>query len=111
MPWTDTQRTDIATRVKRMGAEIISAKGRTHYGIATCVCSLADAVLNQRPTIVCVSTPLEGEYGITGVSLSVPSIVGVNGVERRLEERWSDDEFAKLQDAAVKLKNALAALG
>lgn len=111
LPWTETQRTDIAARVKRMGAEIIASKGRTHYGIATCVCSLADAVLNQRPTIVCVSTPLEGEYGIRGVSLSVPSIVGVNGVERRLEERWSDEEFAQLKDAAAKLKNALAVLG
>ena len=30
-----------------MGAEIISAKGRTHYGIATCVCYLADSILNQ----------------------------------------------------------------
>lgn len=86
-----------------MVAEIISEKGKTHYGIATCVCSLADAVLNQRLTIVSVSTPLQGEYGVNGVSLSVPSIIGVNGVEKRLEERWSDDEFRRFRESAVKL--------
>ena len=68
-------------------ATIIKGKGRTHYGIATCVCYLAEAVLNQRLTIAPVSTMFQGEYGIEDVCLSVPSIIGVNGVEKRLEER------------------------
>ena len=76
IPWDGTVRVSIAERTRNMGAEIIKAKGRTHYGIATCVCHLADAVLNQRPTIASVSSPLMGEHGVRGVSLSVPSVVG-----------------------------------
>ena len=102
--WDDAVREQVRKKVRQQGAEIIRAKGKTHYGIATCVCFLADAVLNQRLTISTVSSPFHGEYGIEGVSLSVPSIVGVNGVERRLEERWSEEEYAKFCETAEKLK-------
>lgn len=107
LPWSVDQKEEIYNQVKNMGAEIIADKGKTHYGIATCVCSLADAVLNQRLTVAPVTSPLQGEYGIEGVSLSIPSIVGVNGVEHRLEEKWTKEERRRLQDCADKLKRAL----
>ena len=107
LPWGADQKEEIYNQVKNMGAEIIADKGKTHYGIATCVCSLADAVLNQRLTVAPVTSPLQGEYGIEGVSLSIPSIVGVNGVEHRLEEKWTKEERRRLQDCADKLKRAL----
>lgn len=104
LPWGEEQRAAIYGKVKSMGAEIIAAKGKTHYGIATCVCSLADAVLNQRLAIAPVSTPLQGEYGIEGVSMSLPSIIGVNGVEKRLKEHWSDGEYNAFKESANRLK-------
>lgn len=107
LEWGEEQKIEIYNRVKRMGADIISAKGRTHYGIATCVCSLADAVLNQRLTIAPVTTPIQGEYGLSGVALSIPSIIGVNGVETRLEEKWEGEEYEKLRQSAEKMKAAL----
>lgn len=63
--------------------------------------------MNQRLTIAPVSTVFQGEYGIRDVCLSVPSIIGVNGVEKRLEERWSEEEFSKFQQAAQKMKGVL----
>ena len=60
--WNDEIKKQISQQTKVMGSEIICAKGRTHYGIATCVCQLADAVINQRPTIVSVSSVLMGEH-------------------------------------------------
>ena len=96
--------------VKEMGATIISAKGRTHYGIATCVCSLADAILNQRLTIAPVTSPLHGEYGIRNVSISIPSIIGVNGVEHHLEEKWNKEEIEKLHISANRMKETLERL-
>ena len=93
-----------------MGATIIAAKGRTHYGIATCVCSLADAILNQRLTIAPITSPLRGEYGINDVSISIPSIIGVNGVEKRLEERWASEEFNRFKTAAAKMAGVLKQL-
>jgi len=111
LEWGDKQREEIYKKVRTMGADIISAKGRTHYGIATCVCSLADAVLNQRLTIAPVTTPVQGEYGLEGVALSLPSIIGVNGVETRLEEKWQSDEYEKLHQSAEKMKAALESIG
>ena len=103
-------RKDISDKVREMGATIIKGKGRTHYGIATCVCYLAEAVLNQRLTIAPVSTMFQGEYGIEDVCLSVPSIIGVNGVEKRLEERWAEEEFLAFRQAAEKMRNVLKTL-
>ncbi len=107
LEWGEEEKNELYTTVKNMGAEIIGAKGRTHYGIATCVCSLADAVLNQRLTIAPVSSPMRGEYGIRDVAISVPSIVGVNGVERRLEEKLTADELEKLRASAAKMRETL----
>ena len=103
LPWGDAQKDDLYNQVLNMGATIIKAKGKTHYGIATCVCSLADAVLNQRLTIAPVTSTLQGEYGIEDVALCLPSILGVNGVEHRLEERWTEDERRKLDVSAQRL--------
>ena len=107
LPWGDRQKDAIFSSVRNMGAEIIAAKGRTYYGIATCVCSIADAVLNQRLTIAPVTSPLQGEYGIEGAALSVPSIIGVNGVEHRLEEKWTDQERESLFMSAQKIKGVI----
>ncbi|MBQ9079596.1 MAG: L-lactate dehydrogenase [Clostridia bacterium] len=111
LAWGHAEKDTIADRVKTMGAEIIAAKGKTHYGIATCVGSLADAVLNQRLTIASVSTTLQGEYGVCDVALSIPSIIGVNGVERRLEENWDTDELSAFRQSAITLKNKIDELG
>lgn len=110
LEWGQRQKDELYNQVKNMGAEIIKDKGKTHYGIATCVCSLADAVLNQRLTIAPVTSPLEGEYGIENVALSIPSIVGVNGVEHRLEEKWLKDERLKLRQSADILQETLRRL-
>lgn len=97
-------------KVRGLGSEIISGKGKTHYGIATCVCFIADAILNQRLTIAPVTSVLHGEYGVTDVALSVPSIIGVNGIERRLEEQWSKFELKRFHAAALKINAFLKAL-
>ncbi len=108
--WDEEIRTEMARSVRGLGAEIIRDKGKTHYGIATCVCYIADAILNQRQTIAPVTSVLRGEYGIEDVSLSVPSIIGGSGVERRLEERWAEDEYARFKETAIALKEVVRKL-
>ena len=101
--WTEDDKNQVAERVLSMGADIIARKGKTHYGIATCVCFLTDIIINKRQNIASVTSPLCGEYGISGVALSLPSIIGANGVERRLEEHWSDKEIDAMRCSAKKL--------
>lgn len=105
--WNENKKIEIDTAVKNMGSEIIRTKQRTHYGIATCVCLLADAIINQRLTIASVTSPMQGEYGVNDVSMSVPSIIGVNGVEKRLEENWSNLEYDKFRESAERLQNTI----
>ena len=105
--WNEQIRNDIAQKTKSMGAEIISAKGRTHYGIATCVCQLADAIINMRPTIASVSSALMGEHGCRGVALSVPSVVGPSGVQQRIREKWAPEEYRGFFDAVGVVRDML----
>lgn len=110
IPWDASVRSEIALKTKCMGEHIIRAKGRTHYGIATCVCYLADAILNQRPMIASVTSPLLGEYGVRGVSLSVPSVVGPSGVQQRIREKWEPEEYRAFLDAAGRVRTVLASV-
>jgi len=110
LEWNKSIRDAISGKTKKMGAEIIAAKGRTHYGIATCVCQIADAILNMRPTIVSVSSVLMGEHGCRGVALSVPSVVGSSGVQMRIREKWTPEEYRGFFDAVEKMRNTLVYL-
>lgn len=105
----DKQEKNILTeKVKRMGADIIQGKNVTNYGIATCVSYLANAILNQYSINAPVSTVFQGEYGIADVSLSIPSVIGGNGVEKRLvDENWDDEEIEQLRKVAEKIKGIL----
>ena len=110
LAWTQTERDQIAETVKKTGTTIISKKGKTHYGIATCVCMLADAVLNQHPTIASVSTPLQGEYGISGVALSVPCRVSAAGAVPFGKAKLTEQELADLRASAETIRAASAGL-
>lgn len=110
LEWDENVRNTITERTKTMGAEIISAKGKTHYGIATCVAHLADAILNQKPTIASVCTILQGEHGVRGVCLSVPSVIGPAGVQQRIREHWEPEEYRGFFDAVEKEREAMAEL-
>jgi L-lactate dehydrogenase len=110
LEWTEELMAQMENDARTMGAQIIKAKGKTHYGIATSVCYIADAVLNQVPTVVPVASPFHGEYGINGVSISVPSVVSGQGVEARLECKFSDAEMDKLLKSAATLKAMIDSL-
>ena len=104
LKFTSAEKEEIALSVKQMGTEIIRCKGRTHYGIATCVCYIADAILNRRATIASVSSVLTGEYGANNVALSLPSIISCNGVEKRIVDHWDDVEIELFKKSAEKLR-------
>ncbi len=101
--WNSDVRNQLFNSTKTMGTDIISAKGCTHFGIATCVCYLADAILNQRPTIASVSSPIPFEKDLPEYALSVPSIVGPTGVQQRVRDQWTEDEYVQFVSARKKM--------
>lgn len=101
--WNESIQKSLFDSTKAMGAEIIEAKGRTHYGIATCVCYLADSILNQRSTIVSVCSPMPFETDVPEYALSVPSIVGPSGVHQRVRDCWKHEEYQQFVLARKKM--------
>jgi L-lactate dehydrogenase len=99
----DKEKHNIEERVLKMGIEIIRGKGRTHFGISSCVSYIANAILNHHSTVVSTTSVFQGEYGIHDVAMSLPSIISANGVERRLVDRLSDAEYIELKETAEKL--------
>ncbi len=86
IPWNDDVKKDLIQQMHEMGAEIIKKKGKTSYGIAACVAYLAEAVIHNQMIVESVTSVLQGECGIKDVAVSVPSLIGENGVEKRLIE-------------------------
>ena len=105
--WNDSIKKDIADKVKNMGASIIKQKGRTQYGIATCAADIVNAILTDKNITIPVSSPMQGEYGIEGVSISYPSIVGKNGIESRINILLSNTEINNLKLSAEKVGSIL----
>ncbi len=87
---------------------IIEKKGATYYGIALSVSHIVSCIVNNTHTMLPVSTELDGTYGLSGLALSIPSLVGSDGVEKVLELPITEAERAKLEKSATALKNALA---
>lgn len=84
--------------------EIIAGKGATYYSIAVVIDQLVQTCLNDSKRIFPVSVPLEGEYGFSGVSLSVPCVIGKDGVEKIIELGLSDEEKEMMKKSVDTLK-------
>ncbi len=98
----------IANDVKNSAYEIISRKKATYYGIAMAVKRICEAIIRNERSILSVSSMMHGEYGIEGISLSMPAIVGKDGVETQVPIQLSDEEIAMLQKSANTLIEALS---
>lgn len=97
----------IAEDVKNSAYEIISKKNATYYGIAMAVKRICEAIVRDEKSILPISSMMHGEHGIEGVSLSMPAIVGKDGVETHVPIQLNQEEVEKLQKSAQTLKNIL----
>jgi len=99
---------DMEELVRQEAFRIIECKGSTSAGIASCTAEIISSIIGDEKKILPVSVPLNGEYGITGISLGVPAVVGKNGAIVQKELLLPDSELKKLQSSANKLKKIMA---
>ena len=90
--------------VRDSAYKIIERKGATYYGIAMAVTRIAKCIVRDEHSVLPVSTALHGQYGIDDVSLSIPSILGKDGVEKVLEIKLNEVELNSLRNSANELK-------
>ncbi|MGQ9559191.1 MAG: L-lactate dehydrogenase [Candidatus Oleimicrobiaceae bacterium] len=86
--------------VRNSAYHIIEAKGYTNYGISQAILRIIEAILRDEHSLLTVSTFLNGEYGLHDVCLSVPCVVGRQGVLRIVEAELTAEEHAALQRSA-----------
>ena len=98
---------EIADNVKNAAYEIIQKKQATYYGIAMSVRRICEAVIRDEKSILPVSRMIHGEYGLDGMALSLPAIVGKDGVEAAVPAKLSDEELAALRKSGETLKAIL----
>ena len=101
----DNAMLEIGESVKNSAYAIIERKGATYYGIAMAVLRICEAVVRDEKSILPVSAALHGEFGIEGATLSVPAILGKNGVEKIVPISLSESELTRLRYSADMLKS------
>lgn len=101
---------EIAEKVKNSAYDIIQRKKATYYGVAMAVKRICEVIVRNEKAILPVSTSMHGEYGIEDVVLSMPCVVGSDGIEIQVPVVLSDEEKAKLQESANILKETIRTL-
>ncbi len=96
--------------VRTSGAKVIAAKRATFYAVAISVCHLCKTLLSDAPTALSVSTLMHGEYGVEDVCLSTLALVSSKGVHGKIMNTLTDEETAKMQLSAQKLKDVINAV-
>lgn len=96
---------EIAETVKNSAYEIIRRKRATYYGIAMSVRRICEAIIRDEKSVLPVSGRMHGEYGIEGVTLSMPAVVGKDGLEGHVPIRLSQMELSALLRSAKTLKD------
>ena len=94
----------IYANVRDAAYAIIESKGATYYGIGMAVRRIAEAIVRDEHSVLPVSSMIQGHYGVDGICLGLPSIVGKNGVEAVLDIPLSTEELGRLQSSAQKMK-------
>lgn len=95
---------EIREQVVNSAYRIIEGKGATYYGIAKAVGKIVECIVKDQHSILPVSVLVDGHYGLHDIYMSLPVILGKNGVEQILDFDLNEEEQAHLENAAEHLK-------
>ena len=98
---------EIFENAKNAAYAIIEGKQATYYAIAAGVIQIARTILFDKRTVLSVSHLLEGEHGIEDVCLSLPVVVGKEGIVEKVKIDISEKEETLLKKSAEKLKKVV----
>lgn len=101
---------EIAEKVRNSAYEIIQRKRATYFGVAMAVKRICEVIVRDEKSILPVSTAMHGEHGIDGVVLSMPCIVGKDGIETKVPIKLSETEEEQLRSSAKVLKTIVDGL-
>jgi malate dehydrogenase len=109
MGWTTQERLDkIVQRTRDGGAEIVNLlkTGSAFYAPASSAIAMAESFLRDKKRLLPCAAYLTGQYGVSGIYVGVPVIIGAGGVEKIVEISMTDDE-KKMFDHSVNAVKGL----
>lgn len=101
----------LAQDVKNAAYKVIAGKGATNYAIGISAARIAEAILTDENAVLQVSAVLTDYCGISGVALSVPTIVNRQGASRQVEVPMNALELQEFQASAEAIRNSIDTLG
>jgi L-lactate dehydrogenase len=108
--WNAAEMDALFDQVRRAAYAIIDRKGYTNLAIGVVLAQLVEALLEDQKSVLPVSVRLAGEYGIGNVCLSIPCIVGIEGVEGRVLPEVDARELAGLMHSAEVLRERMVGI-
>ena len=112
MGWTTQEKLDaIVQRTRDGGAEIVGLlkTGSAFYAPAASAISMAEAYLRDQKRVLPCAAWVEGAYGLDGLYVGVPTVIGSNGIERIVEIKLDKSEKAMLDKSVEAVKGLVAA--
>ncbi len=112
MGWTTQEKLDaIVQRTRDGGAEIVGLlkTGSAFYAPAQSAIEMAEAYLKDQKRVLPCAAFVDGAYGLKGMYVGVPTVIGANGIEKVIEIKLNKDEqamFTKSVDAVKGLVEA-----
>ncbi|HDQ40211.1 MAG TPA: L-lactate dehydrogenase [Desulfonatronum sp.] len=107
----DPKKEMIEDDVRNAAYHVIEKKQATYYAIGLAMARITEAVLMNQHSVLTVGTLMQGEYGLDDVCLSLPCVVGAEGIDRVLSNPLADNEKKALQGSARVLRKGLDAVG
>jgi malate dehydrogenase len=100
----------IVQRTRDGGAEIVALlkTGSAFYAPAMAAIEMAESYLKDKRRVLPCAVQLNGEYGVSGLYVGVPAVIGANGVERVVEIDLSPEEKAAFDKSCAAVKDLIA---
>lgn len=110
-PITEDVKSHIDDAVRRAAYRIIEGKGATYFGIGAGLARIARAIHEDEGAVLTLSIRSKDIEGLEGISLSLPRVLGKEGIARTLRPTLSTEEHAALKKSADILREAASKLG
>lgn len=105
--WNTNLETQLFTRTKGSGAEVIRGKGGAGFAVGVAIQDVIECIALDRRQVLPISSVQDGCYGIRNVALSVPTIVGRSGVMEHLEIELWPKEMQGLRNSGNVLRQTV----
>ena len=102
----------IVDRTRKGGAEIVNllGNGSAYYAPAASLAEMAEAILKDQKRVLPSIAYLEGEYGMDGIYIGVPTVLGAGGIEKIIELDLTPDEKKSFEKSAESVRNVINVL-